>query len=85
MDTIKAVTRVAPDGLLQVAVPEYFSNQELEVVLVLQTRLPSDEVHPGYPPEYFARIDAIQADDVMERGTLQPERPPIVEPPAFSL
>jgi hypothetical protein len=73
METIKLKVHIGPDGLLKIEMPTQLRNIETEVVVVLQT----PEVEPrdanGYPPDYFEAIDAIQADDLIER----PAQPPL--------
>lgn len=67
METVKLVTFVEADGTLRQAVGQQFANQPVEVVLVLQPVEQADPLRMGYPMDYFARLDAIAADDLTVR------------------
>lgn len=66
METLKLRTQVDADGTLHLTVPQHFANQQVEVVVVLQTVTQRDAL--GWPVDFFARLDAIVADDMLERG-----------------
>ncbi|MEO0560467.1 MAG: hypothetical protein AAF125_00030 [Chloroflexota bacterium] len=71
METIKLKVRIGPDGILKIETPTQLRDIETEVVVVLQTATVEPLDANGYPPDYFEAIDAIQADDLIER----PEQP----------
>lgn len=68
MEMLRLTTRITKDATLNVTVPDYLSNHQVDVLLVLQ---PIDETRLNptlYPPDFFERLDAIQADDMIERS-----------------
>lgn len=65
METIKLKTRIGSDGLLKLETPTHFKDIETEVVIVLQPLTAPNVL--GWPTDYFEAIDAIQADDIVER------------------
>lgn len=73
METIKLKVRIGSDGMLKIETPTRLRDIETEVVVVLQTPEAEPADANGYPLDYFEAIDAIQADDLMER----PEQPPL--------
>jgi hypothetical protein len=79
MESFKVVTQVDADGQLHLSLPQQFANQQVEIVLMLHSSADMPPTAPGYPTDYFARIDAIIADDVMDRG----DEPPSAERAAF--
>jgi hypothetical protein len=68
METIKLKVHIGMDGLLKIQTPTNFKDIETEVVIVLQPQPTKAVDAMGYPIGYFEAIDAIIADDVMERG-----------------
>ncbi|MCB9457009.1 MAG: hypothetical protein H6671_13560 [Anaerolineaceae bacterium] len=62
METIKLTTRIDDTGTLHLELPTNLANREVEVLVVLQPADPR-----GWPVGYFEAIDAIEADDLMER------------------
>ena len=68
METIKLTTRIDNTGKLRLDLPTHLANQQVEVLVVLQRieNEPRDAL--GWPIGYFDEIDAIKADDVVERG-----------------
>lgn len=67
METIKLKAHIGRDGILELDTPTPFKDVETEVLIVLQIVNDTTDAL-GWPHDYFARIDAIQADDVTERG-----------------
>ena len=68
METIKLKVRIGSDGLLKIEMPTPLRNVETEVVLVLQpNEREIDTDANGYPVDYFEAMDAIEADDLIER------------------
>lgn len=62
METIRLTTQVDENGTLKLEVPTHFANQQVEVIMVMQP------VRENYlPPDFFEKLDAIQADDIVER------------------
>jgi hypothetical protein len=66
METMKLRTQVDAEGTLHVAVPRHYANQQGEVVVVFQTVSNTAYDALGYPLDFFARLDAIEADDVVK-------------------
>lgn len=64
METIKLTTRIDENGTLRLELPTNLASQQVEVLVVL---LPVRD-EKGWPADFFERIDAIEADDVMARG-----------------
>jgi len=66
MKTILLQTTIGDDGLLKIETPTGYKNISAEVVLVIQ---PAEKgtTTLGYPLHYFEAIDAIDADDMLER------------------
>lgn len=67
METMKVTVHIGSDGILKLEMPTSLKNVDTEVVLVLQAQ--SDELKDknGYPLKFFEALDAIKADDVVER------------------
>jgi hypothetical protein len=68
METIKLRTRIGSDGMLKLETPTRFKDIETEILLVLQPAQDEPRDALGWPIGYFEQIDAIDADDVVERG-----------------
>lgn len=69
METIKLTTRIDPTGTLRLEVPTALADQDVEVLLVLQALpAPPPLDAMGYPLDFFARLDAMPSDAVVERG-----------------
>ena len=68
METMKVIVHIGSDGILKLEMPTSLKNVDTEVVLVLQAQ--SDELKDknGYPLNFFEALDAIKADDVVERN-----------------
>ena len=68
METIKLTTRIDNTGKLRLDLPTQLANRQVEVLVVLHPvqEEPTDEL--GWPIGYFDEIDAIKADDMVERG-----------------
>lgn len=62
METIKLTTHIDDTGTLHLELPTNLANREVEVLVVLH---PTDT--RGWPVNYFAAMDAIEADDLLER------------------
>jgi hypothetical protein len=78
MDLIKVRARVDSDGVLKLEIPTEYTNIELEVALVLQPLPIVDTNEHGLPVNFFENLDAIEADDLLERpeqGTLEEREP----------
>jgi hypothetical protein len=68
METIRLKAHIGSDGILRVDAPTPLKDVETEVLIVLQV-VPKDDTDTlGWPRDFFAHIDAIEADDVIERG-----------------
>jgi len=63
MDMIKVRAYVDQDGLLKLEIPTDYQSIELEIALVLQPILKQSYL----PENFFAELDAIEADDMQER------------------
>jgi hypothetical protein len=68
METIKLTTRIDDSGKLRLDLPTQLANRQVEVLVVLQPVKEAQTDELGWPIGYFEGIDAIEADDVMERG-----------------
>jgi len=66
MKTILLQTTIGDDGVLKIETPTEYKNISAEVVLVIQPA-EKDATSLGYPLHYFEAIDAIEADDMVER------------------
>lgn len=64
METIKVITRTDAAGTLRLELPTDLADQDVEVIVVLQPRSSSAY---GWPADFFAAMDAIEADDLIER------------------
>ncbi|MBL8156620.1 MAG: hypothetical protein JNM70_20755 [Anaerolineae bacterium] len=64
METFKLTSQVGADGKLKLEVSTHLSDQPVEVLVVIQ---PAAPMVAAYPPDYFARLDRIAADDLVER------------------
>lgn len=77
MKTILLQTTIGDDGVLKIETPTEYKNISAEVVLVIQPA-EKDTTARGDPAGYFEAIDAIEADDMLERpaqGTLEDREP----------
>jgi hypothetical protein len=68
METIKIKTRIGADGILKLETPKPLKSVETEVLIVLQAIAPMIADYD----DFFARIDAIEADDLVERPAQLP-------------
>ena len=68
METIKLKTRIGSDGVLRLEMPTRFKDVDTEIVVVLQPEPDEPRDALGWPVGYFEKIDAIIADDIIERG-----------------
>ena len=66
MKAILLQTTIGDDGVLKIETPTEYKNVLAEVVLVIQPAQ-KDVTSLGYPLHYFEAIDAIDADDMVER------------------
>jgi hypothetical protein len=74
MDTIKLTTHIGEDGILRLEVPIGVSNQNIEVVVVVQTQDSEPVDANGWPVGYFEETYGSLADHPIERpdqGTLE--------------
>lgn len=67
METIKLTTRIGDTGTLRLELPTRLENQAVEVLIVLHPITEDTAFRQGWPVHYFEDIDAIDADDVVER------------------
>ncbi len=68
MKTIHLQAVIGEDGLLRIETPTEYKNIAAEVVVVLNPVSPEAMRTPaGYPVDFFERLDAIEADDLIER------------------
>ena len=68
MKTIHLKAAIGEDGLLKIETPTDYRNVAAEVILVLNPV--QNEPHltaQGYPIDFFEQLDAMAADDLMER------------------
>lgn len=75
MEAIKFTTRVGEDGLVQLRLPAEMSNQEVELILVVQAQQQDDVISVdeyGWPIGFFERTYGALADDPIERGEQLP-------------
>jgi hypothetical protein len=78
MDLIKVRAHVDSDGMLKLEIPTEYANTDLEVALVLHPLPSVDTNEHGLPVNFFESLDAIEADDLLERpeqGTLEEREP----------
>ena len=68
MQTHKLKAIIGDDGLLKIELPTDLKNVEAEIVLVYQATPNGETDALGYPVDYFERMDAIEADDILERA-----------------
>jgi hypothetical protein len=74
MDAIKLTTHVGQDGVLRLELPIGITNQDLEVVVVVQTHQTEPVDANGWPIGYFDETYGSLADHPIERpdqGTLE--------------
>lgn len=68
METIKLKAHIDSTGKFRLELPTQLPDREVEVLVVLQP-VPQVQLDLlGYPVNYFEQIDAIIADDMIERG-----------------
>jgi len=66
MQTIALKTRAGKDGIVRLEIPTDISDQDIEIVLVMQP-IPDEPVDEmGYPIGYFDETYGILADDPIE-------------------
>lgn len=68
METIKLTTQIDNTGKLRLDLPTSMANQQVEVLVVLHRVEDEPRDALGWPIGYFEEIDAIEADDIVERG-----------------
>jgi len=68
MQTLTLKAHADQDGIIRLEIPTQITNQEVEIVVVMQTSASEEAVDAmGYPLGYFEEIDRIVADDMIER------------------
>ncbi|MDQ7025625.1 MAG: hypothetical protein Q9P01_13940 [Anaerolineae bacterium] len=67
METIKLRAHIGSDGILKLEMPTNFKNVDAEVVIVLQPTPEKVTDGYGWPVDYFEVLDALEADDIIER------------------
>jgi len=67
METIKLKAHIGADGILKLETPTALRAVDTEVLIVLQPVTAQSLNENGYPVDYFDAIDAIVADDLIER------------------
>lgn len=67
METMKLRARVGDDGLLRLELPTHVTNQELEVLVVMQPLRDEPVDEYGWPIGFFERTYGALADDPIER------------------
>jgi len=68
METIKLTIRIDNTGKLRLDLPTQLANSQVEVLVVLHPVKKEQTDELGWPIGYFDEIDAIEADDMIERG-----------------
>ncbi len=68
METIKLTTRIDHTGQLRLDLPTQLANSQVDVLVVLHPVKEEQTDELGWPIGYFDEIDAIEADDMIERG-----------------
>lgn len=79
METIKLTTRIDDTGRLHLDISTRLPNHNVEVLVVLQPTPEQPKDMLGWPVDFFETLDAIEADDLVERpdqGTFE-EREPV--------
>lgn len=68
MQTLTLKARTDKDGIVRLEIPTDVTDQEMEIVVVMQPveEEPLDEM--GYPPGYFEETYGMFADDPIERN-----------------
>jgi hypothetical protein len=77
MQTITLKTRADKDGILRLEIPTQLTNQEVEIVLVMQPIKTEALDEMGYPIGYFEETYGSFADEPIERN--QPSYPDVRE------
>jgi len=67
METLKLTTHIDNTGTLRLELPTQLANHAVEVVVVLHPTTEQTMLGRGWPAHYFEAIDAIEADDLIER------------------
>lgn len=67
MDSVKIKTHVGSDGVLKLEFQTSVSNQDLEVLIVMQPIEPGPIDQHGWPIGFFERTYGALADDPIER------------------
>ncbi|MGB7337960.1 MAG: hypothetical protein WBC91_03630 [Phototrophicaceae bacterium] len=75
MKTITVKARADKDGIVRLEIPTQQADQELEIVLVMQTLTNELVDEMGYPIGYFDETYGSLADDPIERN--QPPHPDV--------
>jgi hypothetical protein len=75
MQTLTLKARADKDGILRLEIPTDQADQELEIVLVMQTIVDEPVDAMGYPIGYFDETYGSFADDPIERN--QPLHPDV--------
>jgi hypothetical protein len=70
METIKLMTHIDATGTLRLELPTHLANHTVEVLVVLHPTAEQSDLRHGWPAQYFEAIDAIEADDMVERPSL---------------
>jgi hypothetical protein len=65
METIRIKTRIDQTGTLRLELPTHLANHHVEVLVVLQPMSEKEVDALGWRRDYFARTDAIEADDLL--------------------
>ena len=68
METIKLTTKIDNTGKLRLDLPTQLANRQVEVLVVLHPVEEEQTDELGWPIGYFEEMDAIEADDIIERG-----------------
>lgn len=73
METLRLTTRVGSDGLVKLEIPTDLTNQDVEIVVVMQPLEREALDAMGYPVGYFEETYGMFAADPLERN--QPPQP----------
>lgn len=75
MQTLTLKARADKDGILRLEIPTNQADQEIEIVLVMQTIIDEPVDDMGYPIGYFDDTYGSLSDDPIERN--QPPTPDV--------
>jgi hypothetical protein len=67
MKMIKLITHIDNTGMLRLELPTQLTNRTVEVVIVLHPTPTETSIGIGWPERFFETLDAIEADDLVER------------------